>query len=99
MRTRPLEKAVEKEIRDLLSAAGATFIKTHGGPYTGPSSNPDILGSYRGQAFAIEVKRDAKAKATPKQLARLQKYRDAGSIAFVAWTLDQVVELLLKQVP
>jgi len=47
------------------------------------SGTPDILGCYRGRAFAIEVKADGH-RLTPIQHHRLRQWREAGAYAVVA---------------
>lgn len=51
----------------------------------------DILGCYKGRMLAIELKAP-KGKATPDQERFIQNVRDAGGIAFIAKTLDEVIE-------
>lgn len=49
----------------------------------------DIIGCYKGRYFAIEAK-VGKNKPTPAQETFLQAVREAGGIAFVAWSLDDI---------
>ena len=51
----------------------------------------DIIGCYRGRYFAIEAK-VGKNKPTPDQELFLESVREAGGIAFAAWTFDDVDE-------
>ena len=53
----------------------------------------DILGCYRGRMLAIELKSPT-GKATPDQERFLQNVRDNGGIAFVARTIDTVIDKL-----
>lgn len=49
----------------------------------------DILGCYAGRFFAIEAK-VGKNKPTPEQERFMDDVRQAGGIAFAAWSLDDV---------
>lgn len=52
---------------------------------------PDILGVMAdGRLLAIECKRDARAPVTKDQRETLDKWGQAGAVAFVAWSVDQV---------
>ena len=51
----------------------------------------DIIGCYKGRMIAIELKSPT-GKATPEQVRFIQNVNDAGGIAFVAKTLDEVIE-------
>ena len=51
----------------------------------------DILGCYKGKMIAIELK-SPKGNATPDQLRFIENVKDAGGIAFIAKSLDEVIE-------
>ena len=71
----PMERQIVKRIRELLNVAGAKIIKTSG------EGEPDLVGSYKGYAVAIEVKQPGK-HPTNLQMVRLSQWRKAGAIAF-----------------
>jgi hypothetical protein len=51
----------------------------------------DCYGCHCGAYFTIEVKRDDKpAKATPRQLAHIEKVKRAGGIAIVATCIEDI---------
>jgi hypothetical protein len=59
----------------------------------GQSGLPDLLGCWKGRAFAIEVKRpDSRYGVTARQSQSLAAIRRAGGIALVARSLDDVIE-------
>lgn len=91
----PLETQITKAIRQVLAHAGARTIKIHGGNYQ-EDGIADLLVCYEGRFVAIEVKRPG-CKPTPLQSAFLESIRRTGGIAFVAFSVDDVVrELDLK---
>lgn len=53
----------------------------------------DILGIFNGRPLAIEVKRPGN-KPTEVQKEFLQKFEKKGGIAFVAYSLDEVIGIL-----
>jgi hypothetical protein len=55
----------------------------------------DVIGQFKGtgQLLAVEVKRPS-GQATPEQLAFLQNVRDAGGVAILARSVDDVMEAL-----
>jgi len=56
---------------------------------------PDILGSWKGQFIAIEVKRPGGA-LTKLQVHELQQWQKAGAIVSVARSIDDIQKTLLK---
>lgn len=60
------------------------------------SGQPDILGSYHGKTLALEVKRPEPygSPLTALQAKTLVKWRDAGAIADVVRSVDDVRRLL-----
>lgn len=54
---------------------------------------PDILGIYQGSLLGIEIK-TATGKPSPEQERFIQNINDAGGIAFVARSVDDVIEKL-----
>ena len=53
---------------------------------------PDLLIGYKGHTILIEVKRDAKAKLTPFQIAWHEIWR--GGLVVRIETIDEAIELL-----
>lgn len=91
----PLEKSIVASIlRYLNSLPGCYACKVHGGAYM--AGWPDIIGCCRGRALALEVKRPGQ-KATPLQVAVLEKWRRAGAVAAVVTSRKEVEELLLRK--
>ena len=59
---------------------GLLLRKLHGSPFA-VAGDPDLFGSYRGQAIAVEVKRPGE-NPTPLQQQRLHEWATAGALAF-----------------
>jgi len=76
-------------LRRLKAADGCKALVTHGLEV----GTPDILGSYRGRALAIEVKTGGNC-ITKVQGVRLREWRDAGAFAVVAREGFDVTEFL-----
>ena len=70
------------------------MIKIHGGPNM-EAGTPDLIGCYKGRCFALEVKRDAKHKATVLQVRRLSEWSTAGALAGVVWSVEMAKEVVL----
>lgn len=99
----PLEKDIQKTILDWLKYQSETFVwrQNSGGMYTDSPTGrhgfktasvdgiSDIMGVYKGYPLAIEVKRPGK-KPTESQMAFLCQFRDAGGIAIVATSIENV---------
>ena len=92
MRTKPPtpEAMLTRSVKSLLRAAGIFHFKHWGGPMGYPGV-ADIIGCYKGRMIAIELK-SPNGKATPDQERFIQNVNDAGGIAFIAKTLDEVIE-------
>lgn len=88
------EKQVQTEILEWLRSQGYYVIKTIRSNDTGI---PDIIGCADGLFFAIEVKREdlGYEDATPKQKLHIRKILEAGGIAFVASSLEEVIANLI----
>ena len=76
----PLERNVVKKILERLRSRGGFWVKLHGSPFI-TAGLPDIIGCYRGQFVAFEVKRDEHEKATTLQLFYLERISRAGGTA------------------
>lgn len=86
------EAELTKGIRQLLNAFGIFHWKM----WQGPLSNhgiADILGIYQGKFLAIEVKTE-RGTVSPAQQRFLANVRDQGGIAFVARSVEDVIEKL-----
>jgi len=88
------EKRIEHQIRQYLDSIGAWHIKTHGNMFS-KAGTPDIVACLNGRFVAIEVKRPG-GRVSPLQKAHLKLIRQAGGIAFVAYSLDDLKRELRK---
>jgi Holliday junction resolvase len=83
------EKDLQKQIRDYLNSLPETFafrVEQRPGMAHGCA---DIIGCRAGRLLAIECKIHPN-KPTPLQERFLQKIREAGGIAIVAYSLEQL---------
>jgi hypothetical protein len=99
-----LEKDIQRGILDYLALNGFIAVKYHStvgvareGRYipikTGVIGTADILAcAPDGRFWAIEVKRKG-GRATPEQLAFLERVRKAGGVAILAHSIDDVIEV------
>ena len=87
------EKDITHQIRSVLKTFGIFHYKNHGGLGSAPGL-PDITGCLKdGRGFWIEVKTD-KGRLSPHQERFIQNINDAGGLAFVARSVDEVIEKL-----
>jgi len=87
------EKDITHQIRSVLKTFGIFHYKNHGGLGSAPGL-PDITGVLKdGRGFWIEVKTD-KGRLSPHQERFIQNINDAGGLAFVARSVDDVIEKL-----
>ena len=87
------ETLLTRSIRSLLNAAGIFHWKVHQGLGAVPGV-PDLLGVYKGgRLIAIEVKAP-KGKVSPAQQMFIDAINGAGGNAFVARSIDDVIENL-----
>ena len=91
-----LESKIVAKIKKALEAEGAKVIKIHGSGFM-ESGTPDLLGCLRGRCFAIEVKRDAKHKATALQCRRLAEWHLSGAQTGVVWSVEMALEVVRGQ--
>ena len=87
------EADVTAQIRQVLKICKVWHWKNWSGPMTYPKGISDILGIYKGRFLAIEIKKPG-GKPTPDQLKFLRYVREEGGIAFVAYSVDDVVRQL-----
>ena len=106
----PKEKEIQDSIREYLSLIGAVPIRINSGgiaaSYGGKrrfvkfNDTPgvsDLLVCLHGRFVAIEVKRPKGSKILPDQLAFLDSIRQAGGIAFIAKSIEDVRVSLLSE--
>jgi hypothetical protein len=87
------EKEITHSIRSLLKQFGIFHWKNFGGPM-GEKGVPDILGILKdGRFLGIEVK-TATGKLSPHQEKFIQSINNTGGVAFVARSVDDVVDKL-----
>jgi len=89
------EGEITRAIRAMLKRLGIFHFKYWGGPMSAPGI-ADILGCHKGRFFAIEVKANNR-KPTDSQSKFLRNIREAGGIAFVARSVEDVVKGLRLQ--
>lgn len=87
------EKEITHSIRSLLKQFGIFHYKNHGGLGSAPGL-PDITGVLKdGRGFWIEVKTE-RGVLSPHQERFIANINDAGGIAFMARSVDEVIEKL-----
>ena len=103
----PPETALTTRILKSLRTHGAKVEKIRGSAFT-TKGTPDILGSYRGRALALEVKRpDPKDDPpyfyvnveTDKQHLELQAWQVAGALVGVVRSVNEAVQLVTDPQP
>lgn len=88
------EKTIENEIKAYLDSIGAFHIKTHGSMFS-KAGTPDIIASVSGKFVGIEVKQPG-GVVSELQKAKIDLIRQAGGVAFVAYSLQETKEYLKK---
>lgn len=81
------EKRIENSIQRFLDSIGAYHIKNHGSIYS-RSGTPDITACVNGKFVAIEVKQPG-GRVSPLQAAHIELIKQAGGVAFVAYSLEE----------
>jgi hypothetical protein len=90
------EAMLTKSVRQLLTAAGIFHYKNFGG-LGSPPGLPDITGCLKdGRGFWIELKAP-RGVTSPAQQDFIKRINQAGGIAFVARSIDDVIEGLNLQ--
>lgn len=98
------EKEIQHGILDYLRMKGIFVWRNNTGAFkvgdrfirTGMKGLPDILGVLQGgKLLAIEVKRES-GRVSPEQEEVLLRLKNAGAVAFVARSLDDVISNLLR---
>jgi len=91
------EKDITLAIRDFLKVRGVWHYKAWGGPMSAPGI-PDIIGCLPGGRFiGIEVKRPG-GELSSHQARVLANITDAGGLAIVAWSVEDVIRALAGEV-
>lgn len=86
------EASIVNRICKELKTRGIWYEKRHGDIYA-RRGQPDLLVVIEGRAFFLEVKRPGQAP-TPLQAHRLEQCRNAGAVAEVVRSLDDVCKIL-----
>jgi Holliday junction resolvase len=86
------EAEITRGIRGILKTLGVWHFKVHQGLGSTPGI-PDIIGIWNGRMLAIEVKTE-KGKLSDKQEAKIREINQAGGLAFVARSIDDVIDAL-----
>lgn len=86
------EKKIQNKIRRFLVSQGAYHFK-HFGCMFSRAGVPDIIACLKGLFVAIEVKSE-KGKLSELQEINIQQIREAGGIAMVARSVEEVEENL-----
>ncbi len=81
---------VDKILKQARTYPDLKAVKTHGNPYL-EAGTPDILGIYRGQMFAWEVKKSEKDKPTRLQELRLGEWAQGGASVRVIRSVSEAV--------
>lgn len=88
------EKRIEQSIQRYLDSIGAYHIKNHGSIYS-RAGTPDITACINGKFVGIEVKKPG-GRVSPLQAAHIELIKQAGGVAFVAYSLEETKEYLKK---
>jgi Holliday junction resolvase len=86
------EKDITREIRGYLRIKGVWHFKVHQGLGSAPGV-ADIIGCHKGRMLCIEVKTD-KGRLSPHQEVFLEKVKQEGGLAFVARSVEDVIQNL-----
>jgi hypothetical protein len=87
----PSEEAVlTKAIRQLLKSVGVFHWKNFGGPMSTPGV-PDLICCFKGRLVGIEIKAE-KGVVSDQQRDFIHAIQEAGGLAFVARSVDDVIE-------
>ena len=89
------ESEIVRQIKEYLKTVkGCFFWKQHGGQF-GQAGIPDIIICYKGRFIALEVK-TATGKTSVLQAITLRKIQQAGGIAEVVRSVDEVRAVIAK---
>ena len=87
------EAQITKAIRSLLNNMGIFHYKHWQGGMQGMKGISDIIGIYQGKFLAIEVK-TLRGRLSDHQLRFIDNIKKEGGIAFVARSVDDVIDNL-----
>ena len=87
------EGSLQERIQKLITKRGGYCFKNHGDMTTEPG-RPDIICCYKGLFVAIEAKVDNN-KPSSAQGIHCRKIWQAGGIAVIVWSIEEVEALLL----
>lgn len=91
----PLESTIQAKILKYLNYEVKNCIAENVMGNAFQKDRPDINGCWEGRSFRIEVKSpDHGNKPTKGQLLNLKKWKKAGAIAFVAYSLEDVKKVI-----
>lgn len=91
-RRRTLEHTEQSKIIKALQERGAKIIKVHVDGYT-VEGTPDLIGCYKGRAFALECKM-VDEEPSLKQKIEMIEWRKAGAISCVVFTVKDALDAL-----
>lgn len=86
------EAEITRAIRFFLKSQGVWHFKLHQGLGSTPGI-PDIVGIWKGKPLFIEIK-TRKGKLSDVQATKIAEINQAGGLAFVARSIDDVIEAL-----
>lgn len=89
------EGKLKKQIKSYLQGRGAVVWAIHGGDPFQEAGIPDLVGCWRCYFIGLEVKMPG-GKATALQQRSLEAIREAGGIAGVVTSVQDVIDLLAK---
>lgn len=92
MRKKTPEGMLKASIRQLLDTVGIFHYNAWGGPMS-PKGVPDLICCQKGRFIGIEVKTET-GRVSPEQEEFIRRINEAGGLAFVARSLDDVIETL-----
>ena len=87
------EADITKQIRSVLNRSRVYHYKSWQGPMSYPKGIADIIGVYHGRFLAIEVKKPG-GRVSPDQKKFIDTINAEGGIAFVAYSVEEVIEKL-----
>jgi Holliday junction resolvase len=87
------ESRLVRRIQDLIRKRGGRSFKIHGDSSYQEAGIPDILACYQGRFLGIEVKMPG-GRLSRKQERVMQTILDAGGVAIVARSVDDVHRVL-----
>ena len=91
------ESKIKKAIREYLDSLAPRYL---GVPYHnmgyGRRGVPDRIGCYRGVFIGLEIKKDEGAVADVWQRREIAAVIEAGGIAEVVWSVEQVKQIIAR---